>query len=446
MNRRVAIVGGGLSGLSAAFDLAQAGIAFDLFEADQRFGGMLRSSRRQGFLIEHGADSWIARKPAVEMLARELGMAHEVVASPVISPSTSILRAGRLIPLPAGMRLFIPADLSAAAASPLFSAATKRRWQEELEFPPTETIADESIAGLVERHFGREMLDAVAAPLLAGVYGGDAGKLSARAVIPGIVALEQKHGSLIRGAQTAFAKRAASTGVFRTLREGMESIIAALLAHLPAHGLHLRSAVTQVSAANSGYSLSENGTIHEFSDVIFAVQIPTVSHLLGIDLPAFAYSSAITVALAYDTRPQLPPGFGFLVASGESAEVMAATFVQQKWPHRVPPGKALLRAFIGRPEMMRCSDQAIVAAVRADFLRILGIRAEPLFACVDRWPHSMPQYHLGHREKIAALQTRLAESFPGVHLAGNSLDGVGMPDAVRTGRAAAAAVLSSPQK
>ncbi len=443
MRRRIAIIGGGVSGLSAAFDLAQAGLEFELFEAEDRLGGMLRTSHANGFVIEHGADSWIAQKPAAEELARELGLADEIIVSPAISASTAILRNGRLWPLPPGMRLFIPTDLAAAEGSPLFSEQTKRRLREELEFLPR-PVGEESIAAFVERHFGRELLDVVAAPLLAGVYGGDAAKLSAQSVVPGIVALEEQYGSLIRGARLQGSP--ANTGTFRCLRSGMETLISALRSRVPNGHLHLCSAVTRVAPARSGYTVTANDCEQEFSSVLFSMRLPGVARLLRIDLPKMDYSSAVTVAVAYSQRPSLPPGFGFLAASGEDAAILAATFVHQKWPDRVPPGRALIRAFMDRSRIFGTSDEEIISDVSGELRRILGVVEQPLMSWVDYWPDSMPQYHVGHERRVGEIRARMEGIGAGLHLAGNSFDGVGISDAVRTGRAAAKAIIAQQQK
>jgi oxygen-dependent protoporphyrinogen oxidase len=443
-DKRVGIVGGGLSGLSAAFDLHRAGIPFDLFEAQPRFGGYIRTSHREGFTIENGADSWIASKPWLEELARDLGIADEVIASPAVSPSTSILKDTKLTMLPPGLSLFIPSDLSATDATPLFSAQTKHRFHQELEHPPASlpTGEDESVASFVERHFGREVVDTLAAPLLAGVYGGDANGLSARAVIPGLVALEAKHGSLVRGAQLTRPTHAGTTGVFRTFRRGMSTVVEKLVSVLPSASLHSSTRVFSATGREGGWAVQTSAGTQDYSHLLLAIPVPSVAQILGVALPQIRYSSAATVALAYDGELKLPPGFGFLVASGEPCEVMAATFVQQKWPDRVPTGKSLIRAFVSDPKLLASPDGVVLLAAQDALRRVLDIRAEPAFAVVDRWPNSMPQYEVGHLDRIVKIRDVVAQ-LGNVFLAGNSYDGVGMPDAVRTGRAAAAAVRST---
>ncbi|MEO8725146.1 MAG: protoporphyrinogen oxidase [Acidobacteriaceae bacterium] len=443
--RRVAIIGGGLAGLSAAFDLARAGTAFELFEASGRLGGMVRSSEREGFLIEHGADSWIATKPWLEELARDLGMEDEIVASPAISPSTSILRNGELTPLPRGLSLFVPTDLPAIDESHLFSAATKRRFHQELQSPPKPLAqnedADESVAQFVERHFGGEVVKVLAGPLLAGVYGGDADKLSARAVIPGMVAMEAQYGSLIAGAQAARQAARHTGGLFRSVRRGMGSLVERLASMLPEHSVHLNAAVSAVKMQGESYSIrTENQVSAGFSHVVLALPVLILGQILGLELPEIRYSSAATVALAYDSVPQLPAGFGFLVACGEPepCPVMAATFVQQKWPERVPSGKSMIRAFVSDPMLLAMDDDGLANAARQAFAKTLGIMAVPAFASVDRWPSSMPQYELGHLARVEQILATVAQRYgKRVLLAGNSYYGVGMPDAVRSGREAA---------
>ncbi|HEY0566263.1 MAG TPA: protoporphyrinogen oxidase [Terriglobales bacterium] len=443
--KRVAIVGGGLSGLSAGFDLHRAGVAFDLFEAQPRFGGYVKTSQRDGFIIENGADSWIANKPWLEELAHDLGIADEIVASPAVSPSTSILKRGKLTTLPSGLSLFVPSDLSATDASPLFSEETKRRFHEELAHPPAPLPEeqDESVASFVERHFGREVVDTLAAPLLAGVYGGDANGLSARAVIPGLVALEAKYSSLVRGAQLTRPVQASATGVFRTFLGGMSTVVDALVAQLPSASLHGDSCVMSAKQSDGSWSMqTSTGTREGYSHLILALPIPAVAQVLGIELPRMRYSSAATVALAYDSELSLPPGFGFLVASGEPCAILAATFVQQKWRDRVPVAKSLIRAFVSDPKLLAAPDGVMLLAAQDALRVVLGLEAEPMFAVIDRWPNSMPQYEVGHLQRVAEIRDFVARCGD-VYLAGNSYDGVGMPDAVRTGRAAARAVMTA---
>ncbi len=438
---RVAVVGGGLSGLSAAFELERAGIRFELFEASSRLGGNVKSTTRDGFLIEHGADSWIAYKPWLEELARDLGMEDEIVASPAVFPSTSILKGSELVPLPRGLKLFVPSDLKATDGSRLFSPATKQRFHQEREYPP-EPLApghDETVSAFVERHFGREVVDTLAAPLLAGVYGGDADRLSARAVIPGIVEMEANFSSLVQAAQEGPSSDP-SQGIFRTFRGGMQSVIDELSHKVPAEHVHLTTSVLKiVSEVNSCTLHTERCEYEGFSHVVLALPVPVVAKVLGLELPQIQYSSVATVALAYDVLPQLPPGFGFLVATGERCPVMAATFVHQKWPARVPAGKSLIRVFVADPEMLAASDDTIVRAVQKSLASILELTAAPLFTAVDRWPHSMPQFEVGHVERVLAIRKTVEQSGR-FFLAGNSYDGVGMPDAVRTGRNAVRAI------
>jgi oxygen-dependent protoporphyrinogen oxidase len=446
--KRVAIIGGGLAGLSAAFDLARAGVEFELFEASDRLGGLVRSSTRDGFLIEHGADSWIANKPWLEELAGDLGMAGEVIASATVSPSTWILRNGELVPLPAGLSLFVPSDLRAIGESRLFSEETKRRFHRELAHPPAPLAEgqDESIAEFGERHFGREAVEVLAAPLLVGVYGGDAGKLSARAVMPGMVALEAQYGSLIRGVQQERSSGVQRPSVFRTFRCGMESLVQRLATRLAPGSLRVGAPVKRLMREGESYAIHLQRDVRAgFTDVILALPVPAAAHVLGTKLSKVEYSSAATVALGYDFVPNLPPGFGFLVATGEPCEIMAATFVQQKWPERIPKGKSMIRVFVADPKLLNAgmkTDGVLLEAAQRALARILGINRDPLFAVVDRWPNSMPQYEVGHLERIQQMRESVARLSSGkVTLAGNSYAGVGMPDTVRSGREAARSVL-----
>ena len=441
MPKRVAVIGGGLAGLSAAYELERAAVEFEMYEASGRAGGIVKTSARNGYLVEHGADSWIANKPWLQELALEIGMESDVVACPAMSPSTWILRGGKLLPMPHGMRLFVPDDLQAVQESELFSDETKRRFrgEEEGRFEPA-PAREESVADFAERHFGREVVEVLAGPLLAGVYGGDASRLSAEAVIPGLVDMERQHGSLIKALQAA-NRGTPAHGIFRTFRSGMQSFTDSLAARIPSGRLHLGVHVIRVLRKSSGFSLitTRGAAMGENYDaVVLAVPVQNAAEMLDLALPKVEYSSAATVALGYPGEMELPQGFGFLAAHGEPGIVMAATFVHQKWPWRVPEGKAMVRAFVSDPKLLAAPDGALVLAVQDELRNVLGIRVDPEFAVLDRWPNSMPQYEVGHRAKVEKIRAAVAE-FGSVFLAGNAYEGVGMPDAVRSGRDAARA-------
>lgn len=437
--KRVAIVGGGIAGLSAAYYLQKAGVEFEVFEQRRRFGGVISTERTpEGFLIEGGPDSFLSVKPAAIELARELGLGNDLIASNDHQRKTYIVHRNRLIAIPDGMQLMIPTRSWPVIASPLFSVATKLRIVREMLFPP-EPLAegkDESVAGFVARHFGQEMVERLADPLLAGVYGGDCSRLSARAVLPMMVSMEARDRSLVRGALRARAHAGSTQPLFTTLRGGMSQLVDRLVAQLPQPVLWPKMGVASLARTAKGWDFA---TEH-FSNLILALPAhaaaallwpldPALSALLG----KISYTSCITVALAYP-QLDLPPGFGFLVPRSENRRMIACTFVHRKFDHRAPAGTALLRIFI--TSGLDDTDDAILAAVRAELRAILGIAGEPLLTRISRWPQAMPQYDVGHLDHVAQIAQRVAQ-LPGLSLIGNAYNGVGVPDCIRGAKAAA---------
>jgi oxygen-dependent protoporphyrinogen oxidase len=435
----VAIVGGGITGLTAAYTLHKNEIPFVLYEASARLGGPLLTERAHGVTIEGGADSWITAKPWAAELARELGIGEQLIQSNDAERATYIVRGGRLIPMPKGLRLFVPTDVDAAEQSGLFTVQTLRRIREELNFAPRASEADESVAAFAERHFGREMVETLVDPLLAGVYGVDASVLSAHAVIPQMVEAERTQGSLIKTLQ---AVPPSDEPMFTTFRDGMSTLVDALIAKISEDSIRLNTPVHSVERAGPMWRV--NG--EERSAAILAISplqaasLDCVRGELSDLLAQFTYGDALTIALVYDRTAigSLPHGFGALVPSSEGLEMIACTFVHQKWPGRVPHHLGMIRVFFNQ-KILR-TDAEIQAVAQRELSEILGIDAEPRFAIVHRWPQSMPQYTVGHIERMKKITHLSPEA--GLHLAGNAYRGIGVSDCVRDGQAAAAAVIA----
>jgi oxygen-dependent protoporphyrinogen oxidase len=434
----VAIVGGGITGLTAAYTLHKNSIPFVLYEASPRFGGSLDTHQKDGVIIEGGADSWITAKPWAADLARELGIADQLVSSNDAERATYIVRRGELVPMPRGMKLFVPADIAAAEASALFSRETKRQFKEELRFAPRQSSTDESVASFAERHFGREMVESLVDPLLAGVYGMESSTLSAHAVIPAFVEAERTHGSLIKAFESMQAK---DESIFTTFRNGMSTLVDALVAKLPAHSLRLNSPAHSVKQTVDGQSINGEAA----SAVILAVSPLQAASLEGIEgdladeLLQFTYGDALTIALIYELKDiAIPVGFGFLVPRSEGREMIACTFVHQKWPGRVPKDLAMLRVFFNE-RILRTDDQ-IATTAQEELQAILGIAAKPRFTMVHRWPQAMPQYSVGHIERMKRIYPLARQC--GVHLAGNAYRGIGVSDCVREGARVAQDVIA----
>jgi protoporphyrinogen/coproporphyrinogen III oxidase len=478
---RVAIIGGGIAGLAAAYELekargAGAAVEYTLFESRERLGGSLASETVNGIVLERGPDSFLSEKPAGAELCRELGLGDQLTPSNDANRKTHIVVKNRLVSLPDGLMFLIPTKLVPTALTGLFSPATKMKMALELLHPPTPSSQDESVASLVERHFGKEAVDRLADPLLSGIYGGDATQLSARTVLPKLVEMETQYGSLTRGMLAAHkqmrAKMAAMRAVngnggqgqdghkptgprsiFTTLKGGLQQLVDALEARLNPEWVRTSTAVSALERDGSGWRLRFNQADEFYDAVILASPswasgklLAAADAALGDELSGIPYSSSITVNLVFDEAQlgPLPDGFGFLVPAVEGRAMLACTFVHRKFAGRTPTGKAVLRAFLGganNEALLDQSDEVLIATVRRELSEILGARVVgphiPAEATqVSRWRRAMAQYAVGHQERMKRVKERMA-GLPGLRLAGNAYDGIGIPDCIRTGRNAA---------
>ena len=474
---RTAIIGGGIAGLAAAYELekaraAGAAVDYSVYEARGRLGGVISSEVVHGAVLERGPDSFLTEKPAAAELCRELGLSASLMASNDAARKTYILVKNKLIPLPDGLMFLVPTKLIPTALTPLFSLRTKIRMGLELLHSPRPSSGeDEAVATLVERHFGREAVDRLADPLLRGIYGGDATQLSARTVLPRLVEMESAYGSLTRGMLAAHrSMRAASekdggTGrsrgsgprpVFTTLRGGLQQLIDALHAALNPAAVRLSTTVSALRKVSGGWRIEASGISETYDSVIACspawaagVLLSPVDAALGDELSAIPYSSSITVNLLYNEAAlgPLPDGFGFLVPVSEGRRMLACTFVHRKFLERTPPGKAILRAFLGgvkNEALLAETDDVLVAMVRNELREILRIDAEPEYTQVSRWRRAMAQYAVGHQARAQRVAERVS-SLPGLKLAGNAYDGIGISDCIRGGRSAAKELLAANQ-
>jgi oxygen-dependent protoporphyrinogen oxidase len=459
--KRIAIIGGGISGLSAAFELEQrrrAGqpLEYVVFESSARFGGVIATERVDDCVVEAGPDSFLSEKPWAAELCRQLGLDGQLIASNDSLRKTYMVSNHRLVPLPDGLMFMVPTEMMATLTSPLFSLGTKARIAQEWLRPPRRAEADESVASLVSRHYGSEMVERLADPLVAGVYGGEASQLSARAVLPRLVEMESTQGSLGRAmmARRRAGRRDKSVAqpVFSSLKDGMQQLVDALVEKLPASSLRANTAVRSVlPPGGQKWRVCPESSTEQFDAVIFAASAPAVASLLKgntadlrKELQAISYSSSVTVALGYgkQVRSSLPPGFGFLVPRSENQRMLAATFVHNKFPHRAPEDRALIRCFLGGVRdqaVLQLGDEEILGIVRAELRQILGLTAEPRFTRVYKWRSAMAQYQVGHLGRLDRIE-RLSQQLPGLALAGNAYRGIGVPDCILSGKEAAAQV------
>ena len=464
--KRVAIIGGGISGLTAAFHLQKAralgsDLHYTVIEAGHRLGGSMYSDRVEGCLVEAGPDSFLTEKPWALTLCEELGIDDQLIGSNDAQRKTYIAVNNRLIAMPDGLMFMVPTKLVPTALSPLFSWGTKLRMARELMHPPRPMTGDETVGELVERHFGAEVLDRLADPLLSGVYGGDANKLSARAVLPRFVEMEETYGSLSKAMLAAHNKVRAMAGgqpprpLFSSLKDGMQQMVDAIVARLDPSALRLRTRVRAVYPQGDRWRLAiDMGGNEMFDAVIVATPANVTGALLeGVDrdladdLLDMTYSSSVTVTLGYhmDQLRHLPPGFGFLVPRSEGRRMLACTFVHNKFPHRAPADKGVLRCFLGgtRDEaVLNLTDDEIMATVRRELQEIVKLEAPPMFDRVYRWRGAMAQYESGHIARVARTENRLKD-IPGLEVAGNAYHGIGVPDCIREGMNAANGIVQT---
>jgi oxygen-dependent protoporphyrinogen oxidase len=464
----IAIIGGGISGLTAALTLEEhrrsGTVEYTLYESSPHLGGVLRTERIQDCIVEAGPDSFLTEKPWAADLCRKLGLGNQLIGSNDADRKTYILVRGQLIPMPDGLMFLVPTNILPTALSPLFSWTTKLRMAQELLHPPHASEADETIASLVERHYGAEMVDRLADPLLSGIYGGEASSLSVRAVLPRFAEMERTHGSLSRAMLAARKKMPGSANkkappLFTSLQNGMQQLVDTIVPQLDQTSLRTNTPVESIQPEAAGWTVTlspdarTSPQSHHFDAIILAVPthaaaqiLKTSSPGLSAELAAIAYTSSITVGLGYDreVRRSLPPGFGFLVPRSENKRLLAATFVHNKFPHRAPADRALLRCFFAgssAENIWQLSDDAIIAAARNDLQQILGLRAAPPFARVYRWKSAMAQYGLGHLDRVERIE-RLRQRLPKLALAGNGYRGIGVPDCIRSAQEAAKQVLA----
>lgn len=458
--RRIAVVGGGVAGLAAAYRLGELAEARGeplevvLYEAAGRLGGPVRSVEREGYLLEEGPDSLLLEKPASRSLIERLGLAERLVAVRPEARRSWLVHRGRLVPIPEGFFLVAPAALLPLLGSPLLSWRGKLRAACEPLVPKRSSEADESVASFVERRFGRELYEAIAEPLIAGIYGSDPRDLSARATLARFVACEGTYGSVIAGIRRerlaeASAARGARYGLFASFDRGMETLVRSLASAAKRTTVRLGAPVTDLRPAGDSWRLAAGGEESSFDAVLLAAPAPAVAILLGgLDpglaaaLDAIPYRSSATLQLAYAEGgvPRLE-GSGFVVPRREGGLVRGCTFHHWKYPGRAPEGRGLLRLYFA-DDSASLEESELVRRGRHDLERWLGVRAEPRFVHLARHERASPQYRVGHLDLVAGARAA-CRRHPGLGLAGSAWDGVGLADAIGGGERAAEELFSS---
>ena len=432
---RAIVIGGGITGLVAAYRLQQAGIRVTLLEKTARVGGCIRTVKQDGFLMEDGPDSFVARKPAARMLCEEFGLKlQETLPQP---HRAYILRRGSLIPLPDGFSGLVPSKLGPFLKTPLLSASGKLRLMLDFVVPPRRSEEDESVASFFRRRIGREAFQGLVEPLIGGISGGDPEELSMKAVFPQLREAEQRRGSLLR----ALTGQSVAQSAFLGIEGGMETLPRVLADRLT--DVRRNAAVISIEkVGDSGYRvILTSGTVLEASRVVVAAPANAASSILksldaslAADLSAFSYGSVNVVHLAFEASDIARPldGYGYIVPGNAGLRIVACTWASAKFPRRAPKGKVLFRLFL------KCSpsgdndsgeDSRSISIARREIRRTLGISAPPVFGRAHRWNEAMPRYLIGHLDRLTQVRKRL-RPHRGLILCGALFGGLGISDRV----------------
>lgn len=444
------IVGAGIAGLSAAWELRARGITPLVLEQSDRAGGVIVTERADGFVIDRGPDAILSQKLAALELVREAGLADRLVST--LAPRTAfVLKAGRLIALPEASFLGLPTRLRQLVVAPLFSWSAKLRMAAELLLPSKRAVPDESIGSFMRRHFGQEAVAYLAEPLLAGIHAGDVDQLSVHALFPRLVEAERNYGSVLRALVAAPPSQAQSA--FVSFPNGIAELVDALVPTLGPQTIQYRSGVRQIEGnfgAPGAFSITlMSGETIEARTVIVATPAgPAASLIRSVDSELSALCAGIpyastAVAVFGMRRDQVRHplnGTGFVVPRQEKRALKAATWVSSKWPHRAPDGHVLMRGFLGGEtdlDVLEKSDYELAQTAFDELSTILDISGTPSLIRVYRWPHATPQYLVGHLERVSRIDERLLQ-LPGLYLTGSGYRGTGIPDCVSDARATAA--------
>jgi oxygen-dependent protoporphyrinogen oxidase len=443
MRHKALIIGGGISGLSAAYYLSKAGIHPTLLERTARIGGVIQTSVRQGCVLEEGPDGFLGAKPWAMNLIRELGLADQVIGSNDHSRLTYIVKEGKLVRMPEGLMMMVPTKIMPILETPLLSWGSKIRMGLEIFRKPKGAQPDRSVYDFLLDHYGKEAIDYLAEPLLAGVYGGDPREMSVNSVLARFVDLEAKYGSLTRGA-LAQPRPKGMSSFLQTLKGGLGQFVQSLEDALRPSADVQQANVETVEQTPGGFRVRADGSWLEADHVVVATPAGDASNILESLQPELSrllagipYTTSVTLSLGYRKATFDHPlnGHGFLVPKRERKYIFGCTWVGNKFDYRVPDDMVVLRCFLGA-DAMPLSDGALVDAARAELRGIMHLEAEPVFHNIARWPDSMAQYTVGHEQRVARIE-EFVRAIPGLYLAGNAYHGIGIPDCVRMGQEAA---------
>ncbi|MBI2069615.1 MAG: protoporphyrinogen oxidase [Elusimicrobia bacterium] len=459
---KIVIIGGGITGLSAAYELAKAkrrGLRFEycLIERAARTGGKILTDRDAYFPIEAGPDSFLTSKPNAVELCEELGLSSQLLDTGRTSQSVGILNNGRLKPIPEGMNFMVPRRLAPFLTTGLLSWPSKLRVLMDIVLPRGRPDDDESAAQFFNRRMGCEMTSTFIDPFCSGVYAGSAGELSFKSAFPILYRLQAKHRSLILGLikeqRSNGAGRASAHTPFVTLKNGLDALPAAVASRLESQSVILGTQVKAVRREGGGYGVVlEDGRVI-FADVVLAAtpafesarMIEELDRDLAAELSGIPYVSSATVTMIFknDDFPRPARGFGFLVTRHEGKAILGATYCSNKFPGRAHPDYAAIRCFVGgevAKELLRLDDQAVAERVLSDLRPLFEACGRPLMTKIYRWMSGNPVYAVGHEARLERIETRLRRQ-PGLFVAGAAYRGIGLPDCIAQGRQAASKIL-----
>jgi protoporphyrinogen/coproporphyrinogen III oxidase len=468
--KRVIVIGGGISGLATAHRLSELAkdkhipIQVTLLEASNRLGGVIETSHKDGFLFEGGPDSFISEKHAAIELAKRLGMDQDIISTQEAYRRSFIVRDGALAEVPKGFYLLAPTKLRTLMTMPLVSWFGKLRMALEPLVPRRADPSDESVASFIRRRLGREALERIGQPMIGGIYTGDTEKLSLQATLSKFRQMERQHGSitlaLLRRKNSGKAERQASGprySLFLSFKHGMGTLVTALVENMKDVSIVTNAKVSQVTKQNAWLVTLENGRTFEADKICFALPAPRTSALLEPILPGVSeilreikYESVVTVNVTYresdfDASWPNKKGFGFVVPAVEGRNMVGCTIATCKFEGRAPERFVLLRAFLGgahHEEILTLSDSEIGQVVTKELSELLGIAQKPTHVSIRRYFESMPQYHVGHLERVAQIHDRM-ENESDLFLTGNAYQGIGIPDCIAQGEATAEKIMAS---
>lgn len=449
----MAIIGGGLSGLSTAakLHLLDQSIELVLFESGQRLGGVIHTEQVGDYLIDHGADMFSTKPSAAIDFCRELGLEDKLIEPKPSGRGARIVRNGQLVPIPEGFVLMRATQLWPMLLTPLLSLRGKLRFLLERWISPTKGEQDESVSTFVRRRMGQEVLDRIVAPLAAGIYTADVTKLSMQTTMQPIARMEKKYGSLARA--TAVRRRkgedsiergstGARYGQFRTFQGGMIELISGIAQSLPDESINLNCRVESIRPNGNQWVVTESGTDHEFDHVVVAVPPKAAIKLLeptvpiaSAELAKIESASAAIVVLAVSAKDIQRPvnTFGFVVPLSEKRRILAGSFASHKFSGRSPEDHVLIRVFLGgamQPELLDKSDEALIEITREELGELIGLTGDPRVARVIRWNDAMPQYHIGHGDRVRIIDEEIDKT-PGLSFTSNALHGVGIAPVIK---------------